>query len=276
MKKLSIQSNVKLNNGVEMPLLGLGIYETGRGRRTQNAISWAFEAGYRHIDTAKLYGNESDIVPVINKMSIPRKEVFITSKLWNSDHGYDRTIRAFNQSLDRLNLEYLDLYLIHWPVEGLRTESWKALEAIYQEGKCRAIGVSNYTIQHLEELLGKCNIPPVVNQVEYHPFLYQKQLFEFCTTHNIRLSAYSPLTKGEKLEHPTLKLIGKKYGKSPAQIMIRWILEQGVVVLPKSANQSRIKENAQVYDFNLEESDRRTLNELNQNWHCTWDPTNVS
>ncbi|MBF0277605.1 MAG: aldo/keto reductase [SAR324 cluster bacterium] len=275
MNELSILSTVKLNNQVEMPLLGLGIYETGSSRQTQNAVAWALEVGYRHIDTAKLYGNESDIAPVLQKMSLARNEVFVTSKLWNSDHGYDKSIRAFNHSLERSGLGYFDLFLIHWPVEKLRADSWRALETIYQEGKCRAIGVSNYTIRHLEELLGACKVPPAVNQVEYHPFLYQKKLLEFCRANNIRLSAYSPLTKGEKLDDNTLKTIGNRYGKSPAQIMIRWVLEQEVIVLPKSARQSRIIENAEVYDFHLEESDRKTLDALNQDWHCTWNPTNI-
>ncbi|MBN1262602.1 MAG: aldo/keto reductase [Anaerolineae bacterium] len=268
---LTIGSTVTLNNGVEMPRLGLGVYQA-RGKTCEQAVTWALAAGYRHIDTAKFYGNEREVGRAVRASDVPREEVFVTTKLWNTDHGYDQALRAFAESQQKLDLGPVDLYLIHWPVSNQRDESWRALETLYEEGKTRAIGVSNYTIRHLEELLGKARIVPVVNQVEFHPWLFQKDLLNFCSAHNIRLEAYSPLTKGERLRNPQLATIAKKYGKSPAQLLIRWVLQHEVIVIPKSANKGRIQENADIYDFEISAEDMCRLDAFDERYHCTWNP----
>jgi diketogulonate reductase-like aldo/keto reductase len=271
--KKTIETRVDLNHGGPIPILGLGVYQTGPGKGTRNAINWALEAGYRHIDTATLYGNEREVGEAVRGSGLPREDIFITTKLWNSDHGYDRALRAFETSIGELGLDYVDLYLIHWPVEGLRRDSWRALETLLEEGRCRAIGVSNYTITHLEELLGHCNTPPAVNQVEFSPFLYQKELLDFCRSRDIQLEAYSPLTKATRLGDPRLSEIAGRYGRSTAQILIRWALQHGLVVIPKSADKTRINENAAVFDFELTEETMAALDALNENLHTSWDPT---
>ncbi len=271
---LSIRSEVTLNNGVMIPLLGLGVYQTGSGAETRNAVLHALHNAYRHIDTAKFYGNEKDVSAAVRQSGIPREQVFITTKLWNNDHGYDKTIRACHEGLKRLDMPYVDLYLIHYPVRHLRSDSWRALETLYNEGKCRAIGVSNYTIRHIEELLQTAHVVPAVNQVEFHPYLFQKELLEFCHAHRIRVEAYSPLTKGRKLNDPKLSDIAAKYQKSPAQILIRWALQHDLIVLPKSSRPERIRENAQVFDFMISPEDMQFLNNLNCNFRVAWDPTN--
>ncbi|MBN2134486.1 MAG: aldo/keto reductase [Acidobacteria bacterium] len=270
---LSLDSKIKLGNGREIPMLGLGVYQSGRGAETVNAVKWALEAGYRHIDTAMMYGNEREVGEAVRESGIPREEIFVTTKLWNSDHGYDRAIRAFNHSLKNLCIDYIDLYLLHWPVPGLRKDSWRALETLLDEGKVKSIGVSNYTIRHIEELLSYVKVKPAVNQVEFHPFLYQADLQEYCEKNGIYLEAYSPLTKGKRLDDKTIVEVAAKHGKSPAQVMIRWVLQKGIIVLPKSANRERIRQNADVYDFNLDGEDINKLDSLNRDWHCTWDPT---
>ncbi len=272
---LNINSTVKLNNDVEIPIFGLGTYLAEQGKQAEDAIQIALEAGYKHFDTASFYFNEESVGKAIRDSSYDRKELSVTTKLWNSDHGYENALTAFNKSLKKLNIEYIDLYLIHWPVEGRRKESWKALEKVYKEGQCRAIGVSNYTIMHLEELLSECEIKPTVNQVEYHPFLYQKDLRDYCKSNNIILESYSPLTKGQRLHDEKLGKIAKEYNRSPAQILIRWNLEQNVIVIPKSSNKNRIIENSKVFDFSIKPEDMERLNSLNENYRCTWDPTNI-
>ena len=271
----TINSTVKLNNDLEMPRLGLGVYLMDPGEETRQAVMTALEEGYRLIDTAAMYGNERDVGRAVKESPVPREEIFVTTKLWNSDHGYDRTLRAFDKSLQLLDMEYIDLYLIHWPVEGLRKETWRAMEKLYNDGKCRAIGVSNYTISHLTELLDCADVPPMVNQVEFSPFLYQKDLLNFCQSKDIRLEAYSPLTRTKKFNNPVIKQVAEKYKKSPAQIMIRWALQHEVIVIPKSSHRERIWENARVFDFSISEEDMETLNGLNQNYHVSWDPTHV-
>lgn len=272
---LSLGSAVKLNNEVSIPMLGLGVWQM-RGEETKNACLYALKQGYRHIDTAAFYGNEKEVGSAVRESGIERDKIFVTTKLWNDDHGYERAIRAFNESYKKLNIGPVDLYLIHWPEPGLRKDSWRALETLYNEGKCRAIGVSNYTIRHLEELLGHCKIRPMANQVEFHPFLFQKGLLEFCVKNQIVLESYSPLTKGIRLNEPRLTAIAKRYNKSNAQIMIRWVLQHGVVVLPKSSSTQRIEENAAVFEFTISDDDMKAIDALNENWHCTWDPTNES
>ena len=274
-ERLSIDTTVKLNNGIEMPIFGLGTYQTRPGKETKDAVLSALEIGYRLIDTAAMYENEKAVGEAVRESGIPRDEVFVTTKLWNADHGYNRAITAFEKSLRRLGLSYIDLYLIHFPVERLRNESWRALETLLEGGKCRAIGVSNYMIWHLEELLKNSSTIPAVNQVEFNPYLYLKDLQEFCNSHKIVLESYSPLTKGYKLNDPKLAEIGSKYSKTPAQILIRWALQKGVVVIPKSSRKERIKENAAVFDFEITPEDMKLFDSFNQNLRTSWDPSTV-
>lgn len=262
---LSLQSQVKLANGVEIPCLGLGVYQSPPGRTTQHAVKYALGIGYRHIDTASLYGNEEDVGVALRESGLRRDEVFITTKVWNSEQGYDSTLRACEGSLRRMGFTYVDLYLIHWPVPTLSDETWRAMVRLYKESKARAIGVSNYDTQYLKELLGNFDIAPAVNQVEFHPFLYQQNLLQFCEKNRIQLEAYSPLTRGEKLSHPKLSKLAKKYDKTSAQILIRWSLQHGLVVIPKSIHEERIRENCEVFDFQLEPEDMELLDSLNEN-----------
>jgi len=274
-KEIKIDTKVKLSNGVEMPIFGLGTFQMRSGKETQQAVLAALEAGYRLIDTAQMYGNEEDVGIALKESGIPREEVFITTKLWNSEHGYQKALNACEESLEKLGLPYVDLYLIHWPVQGLRNETWKAMETLLEKGKCRAIGVSNYMIRHLEELLAISDTVPAVNQVEFSPYLYLKDLLEFCRSHKIQLEAYSPLTKGHKLSDPKLEAIAKGYSKTPAQILIRWVLQKEVVVIPKSSHRERILENAEVFDFEISPEDMKLLDSFNQNMRTSWDPTTI-
>lgn len=276
---LTIASTLPLNNGVAMPRFGLGVYQTGSGKRTENAVQWALDAGYRRIDTAALYGNEAEVGRVLKRAfaegRLARDDVFITTKLWNSDHGYDQALRAFDRSLDQLGMERLDLYLIHWPVSGGRRESWRALERLLADGRVRAIGVSNYTRKHLEELLGHAKTVPAVNQIELHPFGQQRDTVACCGEHGIAVTAYSPLTKGYRLDDPGLRAIAKAVARSPAQVLIRWALQRGFVVIPKSADRGRIQENARVFDFALAPAQMTALDALDRDEHITWDPTDA-
>lgn len=256
-------------------MFGLGVYQIPDGKPVRQAVQWALEAGYRLIDTAKLYGNERGVGAGIRESGVPREEVFVTTKLWNSDHGCDKTMRAFDESLRKLDVGYIDLYLIHWPVEGLRNETWKAMETILEGDHCRAIGVSNYTIDHLESLLDTAKVVPAVNQVEFSPYLYQRGLLDYCNERRIQLEAYSPLTKGNQLDDPKLVEIAETYGKSPAQILIRWVLQHDVVVIPKSSSRQHIRENAEVFDFEISEEDMARLDSFDEKLHTSWDPTDV-
>jgi diketogulonate reductase-like aldo/keto reductase len=275
MKDIRIDTRVKLNNGLQMPLFGLGTYQAQPGKQTKQAVLYALEIGYRLIDTAAMYENEEAVGEAVRESGIPREEIFVTTKLWNADHGYDKALEAFDQSLERLGLSYIDLYLIHFPVEVLRNDSWRALEKILEQGKCKSIGVSNYMIWHLEELLKNSSIVPVVNQVEFNTYLYLKDLLEFCNSHKIVLEAYSPLTKGHKLDDPKLGEVALKYSKTPAQILIRWALQKGTIVIPKSSNKDRIKENAAVFDFEITQEDMKLLDSFNENLRTSWDPSTV-
>ncbi len=272
---MKIDTKVKLNNGVEMPIFGLGTFQMRSGKETQQAILSALKAGYRLIDTAQMYGNEEDVGIALRKSGIPREEVFITTKLWNSEHGYQKALDACEESLGKLGLSYVDLYLIHWPVQKLRNETWKAMQTLLENGKCRAIGVSNYMIRHLEDLLANSETVPAVNQVEFSPYLYLKDLLEFCRSHKIQLEAYSPLTKAHKLNDPKLAAIAKRYSKTPAQILIRWVLQKEVVVIPKSSHKERILENADVFDFEISPEDMTLLDSFKQNLRTSWDPTTI-
>ena len=268
---LTKESTYELNNKVEIPILGLGTWRLS-GEEAVQAVLWAIEEGYRLIDTAALYGNEKKIGEAIAQSPIPREELFITTKVWDSDHGYKKTLKAFDRSLKKLDLEFVDLYLIHWPATSKRDETWKALEKIYEEGRAKAIGVSNYTIRHLKELLEVSEVVPAVNQVEFSPFLYQQDLLEFCRSKDIYLEAYSPLTKGKKLSNPALIQMAEKYNKSPAQIMLRWAIQHKVIVIPKSGSKQHLKENIDLFDFEIATDDMNTLDDLDKNYRTVTDP----
>jgi methylglyoxal/glyoxal reductase len=267
---LTLKSSAKLNNGVEIPYLGLGVYQSPPGEISLRTVRYALKIGYRQIDTAELYGNEKDVGRALRESGIRREDVFITTKVWNSHQGYDSTLYACEGSLGRLGLSYVDLYLIHWPVQGLGDETWRAMIKLLHQGKARAIGVSNYSIRELNELLDKSDIVPAVNQVEFHPFLYQEELLRFCKNNNIQLEAYSPLTRGKRLNHPKILELAKKYNKTPAQVLIRWSLQHNVIVIPKSIHEARIKENSQVFDFQLEPKDMKLLDSLNENLYTVF------
>lgn len=272
---INFKSTKKLNNGISIPTLGLGTYLNDNGEQAIDTMLYAMEIGYRHLDTASMYNNEREIGQTVRESGTPRENIFVTTKLWNSDHGYQNTIDAFNRSLDKLKLDYVDLYLIHWPVEELRLESWRALEKLYSDGLCKAIGVSNFMEKHIDELLENSQIVPAVNQVEFSPFLYLNDLQQYCDSKGIALESYSPLTKGYKLSDLRLITFAEKYNKSTSQILIRWCLQKGVICIPKSSQKEHIKENADVFDFQISENDMILLDNLNENYHSTWDPTDV-
>jgi diketogulonate reductase-like aldo/keto reductase len=271
---LTISSTKRLNDGTKMPLLGLGTWQVPQGRAGIETVKCALKVGYRLVDTATLYRNEREVGEAVRESGVPREQVFVTTKLWNSDHGYERALRACDRSLELLGLEYIDLYLIHWPVTALRKETWDALVALRKEGKCRSIGVSNYTIRHLQELMSSSSVLPSVNQVEFNPFLYQKELLEFCRSKNIALEAYRPLTQGSRLGHPVLNEIARGYSRTPAQILIRWSIQHDLIVIPKSVKPERIIENSRVFDFAISSGDMKRLDALNENLRTDWDPTN--
>lgn len=275
----SLQDTTTLHNGVKMPWVGLGVFKVEEGPELINAVKTAIKHGYRSIDTAAIYKNEEGvgqgIREGIKEASISREDLFVTSKVWNSDQGYESTLAAFETSLNKLGLDYLDLYLIHWAVEGKYKETWKALERIYKAGKVRAIGVSNFQIHHLQDLMQDAEIKPMVNQVEYHPRLTQKELQAFCKEQEIQLEAWSPLMKGQLLDNPTLQKIADKYDKSIAQVILRWDLQNGVVTIPKSTKEHRIIENANIFDFELTKEDMEKINSLHDNHRVGPDPDNV-
>ncbi len=254
-----------------MPILGLGVYDM-HGKEAEQAIQNALEIGYRLVDTAAMYGNEKEVGNAIKKSDIPRAEIFITSKVNNIDQGYDSTLHAFERSLGNLRTEYLDLYLIHWPIRGKRRETWKALEKIYKEGQVRAIGVANYLIPFLEELGTYGIVVPAVNQIEFSPYLFLKELYQFCKKQDVQLQAYSPLVRGKKFEDPRLVNLARKYGKTPAQIILRWDIELGVSPIPKSVNPLRLKENFDVFDFSLTKEDVALIGSFNENLRLVDDP----
>jgi len=267
MENLTLESTIRLNCGIEMPVMGLGTFQSESGKPTQNAVHWALEAGYRHIDTAAAYHNEQDVGIAIRESGIPREQLFITTKVWNSNQGYETTLRAYDESLKRLAVEYIDLFLIHWPLKDTRQDTWRALVHLYQEGRCRAVGVSNYMRHHLQELLDESPLIPAVNQFEVHPFGARQALVAFCQEKGIQVESYSPLVRGRKLDDPTVSRLAHKYRKSPAQILIRWGLEKRFVVIPKSVHRERIIENAKVFDFSLDGEDMRMLDGLDENLH---------
>lgn len=262
--ELTINSTVMLNNGVEMPLLGLGTFRA-QGNESKRAVVDAVKAGYIHIDTAFIYGNEKEVGEGIRESGIARDKLFVTTKLWREDQGYESSLKAVETSLQNLGLEYLDLYLIHWPVEEKLHDTWRAMEEIQKKGFSRAVGVSNYTIRLLEELKSQSGFVPAVNQVEFTPFLYQKDLLDYCNEHGIRLEAYSPLTRGRRLDDASLVKVAEKHGKTAAQVLLRWDLQHGVVTIPKSVTTKRIIENADLFDFTLDNEDMQLLDSLDEN-----------
>jgi methylglyoxal/glyoxal reductase len=274
----NLQSTTTLNNGVEMPWFGIGVFKVQEGPELVNAVKAAIKHGYRSIDTAAIYENEAGVGEGLSEgmkeFGVAREELFVTSKVWNSDLGYESTIKAYETSLDKLGLEYLDLYLIHWPVEGKYKEAWKALETLYNEGRVKAIGVSNFEIHQLEDLMKDAEFKPMVNQVEYHPRLTQKALQSFTQEHGIQLGAWSPLMQGQLLDNQVLQEIANKYNKSIAQVILRWDLQNGVVTIPKSTKENRIVENATVFDFELTLEDMQQIDEMNQDTRVGPDPNN--
>ncbi len=268
--KLNIDTKINLNNGIKVPILGLGTWRL-TGKDAINAVKWALEAGYRHIDTAALYNNENQVGIAIKESDISREDIFITSKVWNRDQGYQSTIKALDRSLKRLNTTYVDLYLIHWPLKNKRIETWKALEKIYKEGKARAIGVSNYWIHHLREILDSFTITPSINQFELNPFLNRKELINFCKENDISIEAYSPLTHGKKIDYPLLEKIAKKYDKSVAQILIRWGLQHEFIEIPKSSKKNHIVQNSKVFDFELGKEDMYMLDKIDEKYQYLFD-----
>lgn len=268
----SLQGTTTLHNGVKMPYLGLGVYKVKEGKEVINTVKTALEVGYRAIDTAALYDNEEGVGQAIKESGIPREELFITTKVWNTDQGYDKTLKAFDISMKKLGLDYLDLYLIHWPGKDKYVDTWRALEKLYKDGRVRAIGVSNFKIHHLQTLMEQSEEKPVINQVELHPYLSQKDLLSFCKKQQIVVEAWGPLGRGRLLNDPTLIEIGQKYGKTAAQVTLRWHLQNDVVVIPKSVTPSRIKENADIFDFELTAEDMERIDALNKNERTGKDP----
>jgi diketogulonate reductase-like aldo/keto reductase len=272
----SITETVTLNNGVEMPWLGFGVFQMEEGAETEQSVLKALEVGYRSIDTAAAYRNERSVEQAIKASGLPREELFITTKVWNAAQRQGATLAAFEESRKKLGLDYVDLYLIHWPVAGHYQETWQALEKLYGEGVIRAIGVSNFHIHHLEDIFAGSDIRPTVNQVEFHPYLLQAELRQFCADHQIQFEAWSPLAQGKIFDDPTIVELSRKYGKSPAQLLIRWDLQHQVVTIPKSSTPHRIVENAEVFDFEISADDMTRLDSLNRNERTGPDPDNFS
>lgn len=272
----SLQDTVTLHNHVKMPYIGLGVYKMIDEEEAAKAIEYALDVGYRSIDTAKLYENEHVVGEVVRQSSVGRENIFITTKVWNDDQGYDSTLRAFERSLQQLNMEYIDLYLIHWPVKEKYKETWKALERLYDEKLVRAIGVSNFQIHHLEDLATHANEKPVINQVELHPRLSQEELRKYCKKNQIAVEAWSPIGRGRLLDEPTLNHIAKKHSKTPAQVILRWHLQNDIIIIPKSVKQERIKENADLFNFELSMNDMNEIDALNLNARFGADPDNFS
>jgi diketogulonate reductase-like aldo/keto reductase len=274
----NLQSTKTLQNGVKMPWLGLGVFKVEEGQELVNAVKTAITHGYRSIDTAAIYGNEvgvgQGLRQAMAETGVARENLFITSKVWNSELGYEKTIAAYEESLTKLGVDYLDLYLIHWPVAGKYKDAWRALETLYKEGRVKAIGVSNFQIHHLEDLMKDAEINPMVNQVEYHPRLTQKELQAYCQQHEIQLEAWSPLMQGGLLDNTELQELAGNYGKSVAQVILRWDLQNGVITIPKSTKEHRIAENATVFDFELTTEDMARIDSLNENHRVGPDPDN--
>ncbi|NLR58423.1 aldo/keto reductase [Chitinophaga polysaccharea] len=272
----NLNGTVGLSNGVEMPYLGLGVFKTKEGKEVVDAVTYALDAGYRHIDTAAIYGNEEGVGAAIAQHVVDRKDIFLTTKVWNSDQGYDSTLKAFDASLGRLKTDYLDLYLVHWPVKGKYKETWRALEQLYAEGRVKAIGVSNFLQHHLEDLFQTAKVRPMVNQLEFHPYLVQQRLLDFCRQHQIQFEAWSPLMQGKAFEVPLLQELAVKYDVSVAQLILRWDLQKGVVTIPKSVRRDRIISNADLFNFSISEEDVQKIAALDRGQRVGPDPDNFN
>lgn len=272
---LDIHSTLPLSGGAKIPVLGFGVFQIPAGAATRRAVSDALKVGYRHIDTAKVYGNEADVGEALRASGLRREEVFLTTKVWNGDQGYDSTLKACEESLTKLRTTYIDLYLIHWPVGPVRKATWRALEALRAEGRCRAIGVSNFTSRHLDDLATTGATVPAVNQVEFSPFLYQRDLLDLCRARGIVVEAYSPLSKAKRLTDARLSAAAKRHGRTSAQVMLRWGLQHGLVVLPRSSRLDHIEENCRLFDFELDVADMNALDALDEGYRTAWDPTDM-
>jgi diketogulonate reductase-like aldo/keto reductase len=267
--------DIKLNTGNTIPEIGFGVWQIDDQKQFDVAINAALDAGYRHFDTAQNYENEQYLGAVLRANGEERDELFITTKIWTDNFAPHKLQASFDESLEKLQMDYVDLLLLHYPVTGTRQEAWTQMEKIYVSGKAKAIGVSNYTIRHLEELLATSKVMPAVNQVELHVFLQQPELLAYCKQHKIVVEAYSPLAHGHGLDNPVLKSLGDKYEKSTAQIMIRWCIEAGTVPLPKSSTPERIEANFDVYDFEFDAEDKAALAKLEAGLRTCWDAENV-
>ncbi|MDR2423932.1 MAG: aldo/keto reductase [Prevotellaceae bacterium] len=267
--------NVILKNGVSMPILGFGTFKIPDGQVAVDSVLTALSVGYRHIDTAAIYGNEDSVGEAVRQSGLNRNQLFITTKLWNSDQGYDSTLRAFDKSIKKLGLDYLDLYLIHWP-KPLNRETWKAMEKLYNEKRVRAIGVSNFHIHHLLDLLDVCQIAPMVNQIEFHPRLIQSNLLEYCKNNEIQYEAWSPLMQNRAFSIPLLQQIAEKYGRTVSQLILRWDIQMGVVTIPKSINPDRISENFKIFDFEISDEDMQLISSLDKGERVGPDPDNFN
>ncbi|HOG17499.1 MAG: Glyoxal reductase [Syntrophaceae bacterium PtaU1.Bin231] len=267
-----ISGCVSLHNRVRMPYLGVGTYKVPDGEEVVRTVSCALQAGYRHIDTAAFYANEKGVGAALRQSGLKREEVFVTTKIWNPDQGYDTTLAAFGRSLDELGFDYLDLYLVHWPVKGKFQDTWRALESLYRRGLVRAIGISNFLKHHVLDLLQTAEIVPMVNQMEFHPYLVQQDLIDFCTGLGIQYQAWSPLMQGRISEVELLSQLARKYGKDPAQIVLRWSLQKGVATVPKSVTPARILSNVRLFDFELSTEDVKRIDGLDRGKRFGSDP----
>lgn len=272
----TLQSTITLSNEVEMPQFGLGVFETREGRQVRNAVRWALEAGYRSIDTAAVYDNEAGVGRAIRDSGLPREELFVTTKVWNSSQRSGHTLQAFEASLRKLQMDYVDLYLVHWPVAGYFKQTWRDLETVYGSGRARAIGVSNFMVEHLRELLPETRITPMVNQIEFHPYLQSPELVALCQEMGIQVEAWAPIMKGRVLKIEELRDLGNKYGKNAVQISLRWLLQRGIVAIPKSTKQQRIIDNAEIFDFELTAEEIAMINSLDRGQRVGPSPYNFS
>ncbi|CAN5825586.1 aldo/keto reductase [soil metagenome] len=272
--RMNTQLYSTLNNGIHMPLLGLGVYDMYEAE-AKAAVIKALETGYRLIDTAAAYKNEPEIGSAIRESGIARHEIFVTTKVANPDQGYDNTMKAFDTSMQKLNIDYIDLYLMHWPVKGKRKDTWKALEKLYADKRIKAIGVANFLMPFLEEMETYATEVPVVNQIEFTPWLFVKDVMEYCKAKNIQLQSYSPITRGKKFGDERLQQLCKKYCKTPAQIILRWNIEHGVSTIPKSANPMRIIENFNIFDFSLSKEDVALIDSFNEGFRICEDPMDM-
>lgn len=268
----TLSSAIRLANGTRMPMVGLGCIQSEDHWRIEEAVTSAVASGYRLIDTASVYGNEEAVGRALKSVAVPRQDIFLTTKVWNTDLGYAETLRAFDRSAQALGVDYIDLYMIHFPLLRLRNESWRALVRLQSEGRCRAIGVSNFAVRHIEEIVQETDVHPMVNQVELNPFLLQKKLQEWCRRKNIQIQTNMPLSKQRRRHRRFVAQVAEAYGRTPGQILIRWALQSDIAVLVRSMDPSTISELSQVFDFELSLRDMDALNGLNENMRVGWNP----